>query len=242
MLSKSFKEIVDKRRAYRAFEPNFELPEYVVRNSLENAIKSPSSSNMQLWEFYRIKSEKAKKKVAELCLNQPSAISASEIVIFVARPDLWQKRQTAHLKRLKNLETKNDKNKLFGNSELRYFTKVIPMFYKRSFPLFRNFFKWLYIYKKRRKAPFMTDIYYKHIDIVAQKSCALAAQTFMLSIVAEGFDSLPMEGLDAIRMKKYLDLPKTAQINMAIAVGKGTSKGLRGKRFRLPYDELVFEK
>ncbi len=242
MLAKSFKEIVDRRRAYRAFDPNFILPEYVVKNSLENAIKSPNSSNMQLWEFYRIKSDKAKKEVAKICLNQPGAVTASEIVVFVARPDLWKQRQAVHLERLKNVETKNVKNKLFGNSELSYFTKVIPMFYDNSFSFFRNIFKKIYIWKKRRKAPFMTDIFSKHIEIVAQKSCALAAQTFMLSIVAEGYDSLPMEGLDAIRMKKYLNLPKTAQINMAIAVGKSTPEGLRGKRFRLPYEEVVFEK
>jgi nitroreductase len=40
--------------------------------------------------------------------------------------------------------------------------------------------------------------------IMVHKSCALAAQTFMLSIAAEGFHSCPMEGFDEIRVKRAL--------------------------------------
>ena len=74
---------------------------------------------------------------------------------------------------------------------------------------------------------------------MVHKSCALAAQTFMLSIAAEGFDSCPMEGFDAVRVKKALNLPKGAEINMIISVGKGTQEGVWGERFRLPYEEVV---
>jgi nitroreductase len=76
--------------------------------------------------------------------------------------------------------------------------------------------------------------------VMAHKSCALAAQTFMLSISAEGLESCPMEGFDAVRVKKELGLPKGAEINMIISVGKGTDEGVWGKRFRLPYEEVVF--
>ena len=239
--SKIFNEIVNKRRAYREFDSTFDLPQSVVKISLERAIKSPSSSNMQLWEFYRIKSKEAVKEVAEICLNQPGAKTASEIVVFVARPDLWKARQAVHLKRLEKVQTKNIKNKLFGSSELSYFSSVIPQFYNASFPCFRDFIKRIYIRNNSRKGPFMQDVFSKHIPVVTQKSTALAAQTFMLSISAEGYDSLPMEGLDSKQMKKYLKLPKSAEINMAIAIGKGTPDGLRGERFRLAYDEVVFE-
>jgi len=241
-MKNTFNKIVNQRRAYREFDTSIKMPESVVRHSLENAIKSPSSSNMQLWEFYRIRSKKALKEVAAICLNQPGAKTASEIVVFVSRPDLWKQRQAWHLKRLENVPNAQVKNKLFGNSEYSYFKDVMPMFYNRSFSIFRDIYKYFYIWNKRRKAPFMSDIFDKHIPIVAQKSTALAAQTFMLSIVSEGYDSLPMEGLDAIRLKKYLKLPKTADINMAIAVGKGTPAGLRGERARLPYNKVVFDR
>jgi nitroreductase len=78
--------------------------------------------------------------------------------------------------------------------------------------------------------------------ITVHKSCALAAQTFMLSIAAEGFESCPMEGFDAVRVKKALNLPEMAEINMIISVGKGTPAGIWGERHRVPYEEVVIVK
>jgi hypothetical protein len=51
-----------------------------------------------------------------------------------------------------------------------------------------------------------------------------------------------MEGFDAVRVKKALDLPKMAEINMIISVGKGTEAGIWGKRERVPYEEVVIIK
>jgi nitroreductase len=75
--------------------------------------------------------------------------------------------------------------------------------------------------------------------IVVHKSCALAAQTFMLSIAAEGYESCPMEGFDQVRARKALGLPHQAEIGMIVSVGKGTEKGIWGKRLRVPYEEVV---
>jgi nitroreductase len=75
--------------------------------------------------------------------------------------------------------------------------------------------------------------------IVVHKSCALAAQTFMLSIAAEGYHSCPMEGFDKYRVKRMLKLPHGAEINMIISVGKGTEKGVWGPRLRVPYQDVV---
>jgi nitroreductase len=78
--------------------------------------------------------------------------------------------------------------------------------------------------------------------ITVHKSCALAAQTFMLSIAAEGFESCPMEGFDAVRVKKALNLPPMAEVNMIISVGKGTEAGIWGERHRVPYNDVVIIK
>jgi nitroreductase len=51
-----------------------------------------------------------------------------------------------------------------------------------------------------------------------------------------------MEGFDQIRVKKALNLPAGAEINMIIGVGKGTEQGVWGPRFRVPYEEVVFER
>ena len=77
---------------------------------------------------------------------------------------------------------------------------------------------------------------------MVHKSCALAAQTFMLSIAAEVFHSCPMEGFDEKRVKKALKLPRGAEINMIISVGLGTEEGIWGPRFRLENKEIVFKR
>jgi len=77
---------------------------------------------------------------------------------------------------------------------------------------------------------------------MVHKSCALAAQTFMLSIAAEGFHTCPMEGFDEMRVKRALNLPRGAEINMIISVGKGTEEGIWGPRFRVPNNEVIFKR
>lgn len=207
-----FEQIVQKRKSFRAFDVDIQISDEIVKRSLERAILSPNSSNMQLWEFYVIKSEENKLKASEICFNQPGAKSASQLIVFVARPDKWKDRQAANIENL---------NKRFENREsdgasgvYYYYENLVEDFYGE-------------------KA--------ENTEVVTHKSVALAAQTFMLSISAEGFDSLPMEGFDENKMKIFLKLPKEAHISMTIAVGKGLKKGLYGPRFRIPFEEVVFE-
>lgn len=235
-----FNEIVNERRSYRLFDTEIEIPEDEVKRSLERAIKSPNSSNMQLWEFYRIKSKKAVEEVAKICLNQGGAKTASEIVVFVARPDLWKNRVQIHLARIDDSHDNIDETRLFSSSEYNYYKKLMPIFYNTSFSFLVDIYKRIAVWFKGIKDPFIRDVASKFVPIVTHKSTALAAQTFMLNITAEGYASVPMEGLDSKRMKKFLNLPKRAQINMAIAIGKGLDEGLKGARFRLPYNEVVF--
>ena len=83
-----FDEIVNRRRSYRLFDTVYGIPDDVVKRSLHRATLAPNSSNMQLWEFYRIKSKDVKDKVAKICMGQSGAVTSAEIVVFVAR-GLW---------------------------------------------------------------------------------------------------------------------------------------------------------
>jgi nitroreductase len=238
-----FDQIVRKRRSYRVFDTTYSFPEDIVKRSLERATLAPNSSNMQLWEFYRIKSKDALNEVAKICLSQSGAVTASEIVVFVTRADLWKERRAAHLKRISEakVQVTNDATRIFSGNEKVYFKRLMPFFYNTNFSFLKDILKFFVTNIQGLRKPFMRDVYSWHIPVVANKSTALAAQTFMLSIVAEGYECLPMEGLDSKRMKKFLKLPAGADINMAVAVGKGMEKGLRGTRFRVPDSEVIFE-
>lgn len=85
-----FHQIVDDRRSVRKFDTTYNFDHDAVKRSIDSAILSANSSNMQLWEFYRIRSAAAREHLAELCLGQNAAKTANELVVFVARPDLWK--------------------------------------------------------------------------------------------------------------------------------------------------------
>ena len=77
------------------------------------------------------------------------------------------------------------------------------------------------------------------LRVVGHKSCALAAQTFILSMASKGYDTCSMEGFDS---KRILQLPNEAQINMIVGCGIRKPEGVYGDRFRLPLEDVYFEK
>jgi nitroreductase len=240
MYSVEFQKIVEFRRSNRSFDPAVEIPDDVIENSIKRAILAPNSSNMQLWEFYWIKSKEELNALTPLCLNQSAAKTAKHMVVFVARRDLWRSRAKWNYEKIE--KTITDKPNGLQKKGLNYYKKLIPFIYLNDPFHIMTFF--------RRSVSFfggLTKPFYRlggrHDQrIVVHKSCALAAQTFMLSISAEGYHSCPMEGFDKKRVKKMLKLPYGAEINMIISVGKGTEKGVWGPRYRVPYEELVYKK
>jgi nitroreductase len=226
-LSQSFQEIIEKRRSNRKFDPNVEVPDEVIQRSLERSILSPNSSNMQLWEFYWIKNKEEREKYTALCLGQSAAKTAKQIVVFVTRKDLWPQRAKWNYNRLKDA-IKGEPNKLEKRG-LDYYGKLMPLAYRSDiFGVFAFIRRCMSFFMGLRK-PFIRFGGKADQRITVHKSCALAAQTFMLSIAAEGFESCPMEGFDAVRVKKALDLPAMAEVNMIISVGKGLKLVSGGK-------------
>ncbi len=239
-LSQSFDEIIEKRRSNRKFDPNVEVPNEVIKRSLERAILSPNSSNMQLWEFYWIQDPALQKDFHEYCLNQNAAKTAKQLVVFVTRQDHWKQRVQWHLDIIKKGitgATTPSQDKL-----MTYYGKLMPLAYGTD--------KFGFLSLLRRSLSGLIGAFRPMTRmkgradqrITVHKSCALAAQTFMLSIAAEGFESCPMEGFDAVRVKQALGLPKMAEVNMIISVGKGTEAGIWGERRRVPFEEVVIIK
>ena len=240
MFSIQFQEIIDRRRSNRKFDPLVEVPDDVIKRSLERAILSPNSSNMQLWEFYWIKNKEEREKYTALCLGQSAAKTAKQLVVFVTRKDLWRQRAKWNYNRLKNA-IKGEPTKLEKRG-LDYYGKLMPLAYRSDIFGFFAFIRRCMSFFMGLKKPFIRFGGKADQIITVHKSSALAAQTFMLSIAAEGFESCPMEGFDQVRVKKQLNLPSGAEINMIISVCKGTNEGVWGPRFRIPYEEVVFER
>ena len=234
-----FNQIVNERRSVRRYEQTSSLDHEAVRRSLERAVLSPNSSNMQLWEFYRIKSPGALKKVAWMCLNQNAARTASELVVFVARKDLWRTRRDFNLQAMKNTYANRDDK--MAKRALSYYAKLIPRYYYNDPLGIWGMVKKVILFFTGIKKPMIRHANNTDVRISVHKSAALAAQTFMLSMKAEGYDTCPMEGMDSLRIKKFLGLPRRAEIVMVIGCGLAAEDGIYSERLRVPNEEVIFE-
>lgn len=115
---------------------------------------------------------------------------------------------------------------------------MIPFLYARFFGLLGLFRKLLTVTVSLFR-PMFTNSTEAEQRAVLHKTCALAAQTFMIAMANEGYDTCPLEGFDSRRVKKLLNLPAAADINMIISCGyRDGNKGIWGERFRVPFDEV----
>lgn len=233
----AFNAVIERRRSNRRFDPAIPVPDAVIEKALQHAILAPNSSNMQCWEFYWIRSDEEKKRMATYCLGQGAATTAQQLVVFVTRQDLWKKRARFNYDRIKS-GIKGEPDKLQKRG-LDYYKKLMPLAYANDPVGILTLVRRTISFFGGLRKPFMRFGGKADQRITVHKSCALAAENFMLSIAAADFDSCPMEGFDAVRVKKALGLPWGAEVNMIIGVGKGTSQGVWGPRFRVPYQEVV---
>ena len=239
MQQKTVEEAIHYRRSVRIYDPEKNIDTAIVKKCIQQASLAPNSSNMQLWEFYHITSKETIQKIAPLCFNQNAARTAEELVVFVTRKDLWRKRMKSNLKMIDAIFPPKPKSEQSSREKVsrNYYGKLIPFAYAYFFVLF-GFLKYLMILVIGLFKPIFREVRNSDMRIVAHKTCALAAENFMLSMAAEGYDTCPMEGSDTWRVKKVLNLPRGAEINMIVSCGIRKPEGVYGDRFRIPFKEV----
>ena len=87
---KSVSEAIKYRRSVRVFKKE-PIEEQKVKDCIHLATLAATSSNMQLWEFYHIVSPDIIKEIAAASFDQNGAKTAQQLVVVVARKDLWRK-------------------------------------------------------------------------------------------------------------------------------------------------------
>jgi nitroreductase len=235
----SFIDALNYRRSVRVYDDAKEVDNDIVKKCIQQATLSPNSSNMQLWEFHHVTSEDLIKKLAIACLGQPAATTAKQLVVVVVRKDLWKLRAKSNLHNIQQLFAKNPKEKQSSREKFarNYYGKLMPFVYGEFLGLF-GYFKFLISWVTGLFRPTYRQLRQSDMRIVAHKSAALASQTFMLGMAAEGYDTCPMEGSDTLRIKKILNLPLSSEINMVISCGIRKPEGVYGERFRIPFEEV----
>lgn len=240
-IEKTVSQAIQYRRSVRVFK-NEAIDEEKVKHCIELATLAPTSSNMQLWEFYHIVDPDKIQQIAKASFDQNAAKTAKQLVVIVARKDLWKERKRANLAFLKSQfgekkESDYSKREKFA---LRYYQKIIPSIYFDFFGILGALkfivFQVLGIFKPIYRQARQSDM-----RIVAHKSAALAAQNFMISMAAIQYDTCPMEGYDSLRVKKMIGLPNSCEINMIIGCGIRDENGVYGERFRVPFADVYFK-
>jgi len=238
-LKMTFEEIINYRRSIRHYK-KVPIDAEKVKQCIELATLAPNSSNMQLWAFYHIINPEVLKKLSVACLNQESATTAQQMVVFVTRQDLYHKRA----KEMMDLETKNvlkNSPQLKQDKRIKtwkmYYGKIIPFLYLRFFGII-GIFRKIIVNIVGLFRPIVYQVSENDMSVVVHKTCALAAQTFMLAMANEKYDTCPMEGFDSRKVKKILKLPFGAEINMVISCGIREENGVWGDRMRIPFEEV----
>lgn len=241
-MEKTVSEAIAYRRSTRVYKDD-EIDTNKVKECLINASLAPTSSNLQLWEFYHVIDAKKLKQLATACFDQSAAKTAKQLVVVVARKDLWRKRAKANIDFLNKVYDKDDlserdlKRKKMATN---YYSKLIPTIYT-DFLGVLGYIKFFVFQIIGLFKPIYRQTRLSDMRIVAHKSAGLAAQNFMTSMAAIGYDTCPMEGSDTLRVKQILGLSRGAEINMVISCGIRDDKGIYGPRFRVPFESVYFE-
>ncbi|WP_298081191.1 nitroreductase family protein [uncultured Cardiobacterium sp.] len=231
-------DLLNHRRAVRHYDPDQPIDADTVRGCLEQARLAPSRSNMQLYQFVHVTDPATLQALATACLGQQAATTAQQMVVFVTRQDRYRD----HARQVMALEAENirrtsppEKQEKRLAANRGYYGKLLPFVYARCFGLLgclrKTLFGAISLFR-----PMYTDCSEADMRVVVHKSCALAAQTFMLAMSEAGYDTCPLEGLDSRRVKRILALPRGAEINMIVSCGiRQEGHGIWGERHRLPF-------
>ena len=234
--SEEFFKVLESRRSVRVYKDE-PIPEEVVRKCLDAALLAPNSSNLQPWEFYWVRSQEKKAKLAEYCLGQPAATTAAELIVCVGRTKNWKSISEQMLKQLgQNKEMEPPK------SVLHYYKKIVPLAYDQGPCGIKGLIKRVAVFVMGlSKVTPREPVNMAQMKTWSAKSCALACENLMLSFRALGYDTCPMEGLDSKRVSKLLNLAPDAFVVMAISAGKRADNGVYGPQIRMPKEQFLFE-
>lgn len=239
----SLQQILEFRRAVRYYKDE-NIDSEKVKHCLQLAQLTPSSSNMQLYEVFHVTDEKKLKQLSDACLGQLAASTAKEMVVFVTRQDYYKRRAKEVLSFEKENIRKYSPKDRYEKRYKRiwtYYSKIMPFLYSRMFGMI-GFLRKALVQVVGLSRPIVRQVSEADVRVTVHQSCGMVAQTFMMAMSEQGYDTCPIGGFDSWRVKKILGLPYKAEIGMIVSCGIRDEKGVWGDRFRVPFDEIYTRK
>lgn len=188
-------KLLNHRRAVRRYSKVNRIDTEKVQHCLELTQLAPTSSNLQLWEAYHIVNPQVLSQIGEACLNQWSATTAQEIIVFVTRQDLYNQRARAVFQdNIDNIKQTAPTHKIDSRIKKvdEYYNKLIPILYSRFggvWGMLRKLLVWIvWLFR-----PIVREVSESDMNTVVHKSCALVAETFILAMAEQNYDTCPLE-------------------------------------------------
>lgn len=228
-----FKKLINARRSVRRYTDEV-IPDHIVNDCLDMALLAPNSSNLQPWEFYRIKNKDVKEKIVHACFSQSAAKTSAELIVCVARRDTWRAHSKQMLEEFAKLPVATPA------VAKTYYGKLVPLVYTVGPLSLLTPFKWIFntvvgLFKVVPRDPISAS----GMNTWAVKSTALACENLMLAFRAYGYDTCPMEGFDSWKVKSAMNLTGNSEIVMIISAGRRADGGVYGPRIRFPREQFV---
>ncbi len=231
--SSGFDQVIRSRRSVRVFKDE-PVPNDVIQKAIEHGLLAPNSSNLQSWKFVWVASEEAKAVCTKACLNQSAATTAQSFIIAIARTKSWNPIRLKMINYLKAQEA--------PSSALAYYEKLVPLVYNQGPLGLWGLVKKVIIFFRGLSQPTPRGpASHGDMRVWAHKTCALACENIMLSLVSQGYDSCPMEGFDEVVISKNYPslLKKGDEICMILGIGKRDHGGIYGPQVRMDAKEFT---
>ncbi len=82
---------IEKRRAVKHYDPDFEMPEADINKLLASAVLAPTAFNIQNWRFVLVRDPGLRKQIREAAWNQAQVEEASLLIVLCADLKCWEK-------------------------------------------------------------------------------------------------------------------------------------------------------
>lgn len=225
----AFRQVVISRRSVRKFTDK-PIPREVVDDCLDLAMLAPSSSGLQPWEFYVVRSPGKKAALVKACMGQFAAKTAAELIVCVARTDRIQDFSKKMMREWPMPEVPPLVKRYYQLIPYNYMPGPLDSLarVKKAAVSVGGLFAPL------PRGPFTEA----EVKLWAAKSAALACENLVLAFRAHGYDTCMMEGFDEARVSKLLNLGGGAFPIMVVGAGERAEDGVFFPQIR--FDRKLF--
>ena len=207
----ALRSAVTTRRSIRQFteEP---IPEDVLQDCLDMALLAPNSSNLQMWNFYRVTTPDKRAQLVKACMSQKAAKTAAELIVCTGHTRNWRRHAKEILVQWPGGNPPKVVQQYYGGlAQFMYGTVPLDM---------------LGLGARAKKT--VRDA----IGLV---------RPMMRALRAYDFDSCPMEGFDEDRVRRICGYGRHEFTVMVIAAGRRHEKGIYHEQIRFDRTRFVHE-